>query len=116
MFTGRSESQQRDGSNEAYGVDGMFGFFDDLTINTYWARTRTRGRTADDSSYRGQLDYTADRYALQLEHLLVGNNFNPEVGFVRRRDMRRSFGSVRFSPRPSSIDVIRRFVWTGSLT
>ena len=116
MFTGRSESQQRDGSNEAYGVDGMFGFFDDLTINTYWARTRTRGRTADDSSYRGQLDYTGDRYGLQLEHLLVGNDFNPEVGFVRRRDMRRSFGSVRFSPRPNSIDVVRRFVWTGSLT
>ena len=116
MFTGRSESQSSNGSNEAYGIDGMFGFFDDLTINTYWARTKTKDSTTDDSSYRGQFDYAGDRYGLQLEHLLVGNNFNPEVGFVRRRDMRRSFGSIRFSPRPSSIDFVRRFVWTGSLT
>ena len=26
--------------------------------------------------------------------------FNPEIGFVRRADMRRHFGQVRFSPRP----------------
>ena len=31
------------GANDAYGVDGTFAFFDNLTINTYWARTRTDG-------------------------------------------------------------------------
>ena len=40
MFTGRSVSQLGVGSSEAYGVDGVFGFFDDLTINTHWARTQ----------------------------------------------------------------------------
>ena len=28
--------------------------------------------------------------------------------------MRRSFGEFRFSPRPQSIDLVRRFLWTGS--
>ena len=41
--------------------------------------------------------------ACSLEHLLVGDAFNPEVGFVRRRDMRRSFAEFRFSPRPRAI-------------
>ncbi len=115
MFTGRSDSVRSDGSNEAYGLDGTFGFYDDLTINTHWARTRTRGHYGDDTSYRAQLDYAGDRYGLQLEHLLVGDDFNPEVGFVRRRDMRRSFVEGRFSPRPANIGWVRRFVWTGSL-
>ena len=73
------------------------------TINTYWARTESDqplGPHGDDTSYRAQLDYTGDRYGLQLERLGVGDNFNPEVGFVRRDDMRRNFAQARFSPRP----------------
>ena len=114
MFTGRSVGLNGAGGNEAYGVDAIFGFYDDLNVNTHWARTRTDGRDGDDTSYRAHLEYAGDRYGAQLEHLLVGGDFNPEVGFVRRRDMRRSFGEFRFSPRPRSIDRVRRFVWTGS--
>ena len=114
MFTGRSVSIDGRGQNTAYGVDGAFGFFDDLTINTHWAQTRSEGRTGNETSYRGHLDYAGDRYGVQLEHLLVGDAFNPEVGFVRRRDMRRSFAEFRFSPRPRAIDWVRRFVGTGS--
>ena len=114
MFTGRSVSIDGEEQNTAFGVDGAFGFFDDLTINTHWAQTRSEDLTGDESSYRGHLDYAGDRYGVQLEHLLVGDAFNPEVGFVRRRDMRRSFGEFRFSPRPQSIEWARRLVWTGS--
>ena len=115
MFTGRSRHQLAEGSNAAYGVDGAFGFYDDLTINTHWARTRTEDLTGNDSSYRGHLDYAGDRYGVQLEHLLIGEDFRPELGFVRRRDMRRNFAEFRFSPRPASIRAVRRFVGTGSL-
>ena len=115
LFTGRSVSLGGEGSNEAYGVDGAFGFFDDLTINTHWARTRTPGLTDDDTSYRAQLAYAGDRYGAEMEHLLVGGNFNPEIGFVRRHDMRRSFGLFRFSPRPLSTAAVRKLSWTGSV-
>ena len=33
------------GSNRAYGLDGTFAFFDNLAINTYWAKTDTPGAT-----------------------------------------------------------------------
>jgi len=115
LATGRSVSEDAAGSNVAYGVDGTFGFFTNLSINTYWARSRTNGLTGNDHSYRAQLDYAGDRYGLQVEHLAVGEHFNPEVGFLRRRDMRRSFGQVRFSPRPANIPAVRKFSWTGSL-
>lgn len=116
IATARSLAQNSVGRNLAYGVDGIFGFFDNLTINTYWARTETDGRTGDETSYRTQLDYNGDRYGLQLERLSVGDDFNPELGFVRRDDMRRSFGQFRFSPRPRSMRSIRRFRYQAGLT
>jgi len=115
LFTGRSVGQSGAGTNEAYGVDGTFGFYDNLTINTYWARTSAETLSGQDTSYRTQLDYAGDRYGVQLERLVVGDNFNPDIGFVRRDDMRRSFGLFRFSPRPRSIKAVRKFSWSGSM-
>ena len=115
LFTGRSVSTHGDGSNEAYGVDGRFAFYDNLNINTYWARTHTPDRRVDEVSYRTQFDYRGDRYGVQLERLVVGTGFNPEVGFLRRDDFERSFGSVRFSPRMPSIAAVRKLSWEGRL-
>jgi len=115
MFTNRSVAQAGFGDNQAYGVDGAFSFYDNLAINTYWAQTRTGGIQDDDISYRGQLDYAGDRYGVQLERLAVGAHFNPEVGFVRRSDIRRNFGLFRFSPRPRSSKYVRKLYWIGSI-
>lgn len=113
IFTGRSVSTLGTGSSETYGLDGTFSFYDNLNINTYWAQTSTPGSRDDDVSYRAQLDYSGDRYGVELEHLIVGDDFNPEVGFLRRDDFERSFGSFRFSPRPQSIAAIRKLSWEG---
>jgi hypothetical protein len=115
LATDRSAGALGGGRNLAYGVDGAFGFFANLNINTYWARTRTDGLSGDDTSYRTQFDYNGDRYGLQLERLKVGEDFIPETGFVRRRDMRRTTGDVRFSPRLQRVDVIRKLLWSASI-
>jgi hypothetical protein len=115
MFTNRSVAQVGFGDNQAYGVDGTFSFYDNLYINSYWARTHTDGLSDDDISYRGQLDYQGDRYGAQVERLAVGAHFNPEVGFVRRSDLRRNFGLFRFSPRPRSSKRMRKLYWIGSI-
>ena len=115
IFTGRSVSTRGPGSNQVYGLDGTFAFYENLNINTYWARTQTAELGADEDSYRGQLDYDGDRYGMQLERLVVGNNFNPEVGFLRRDDFERSFGSARFSPRLHSVAAIRQLFWEGGI-
>jgi hypothetical protein len=116
LVTSRSLSRLGEGSNQAVGVDATFGFFSNLAVNTYLARTITEGLNGDDLSYRAQLDYAADRYGVQLERMSVGKDFNPEVGFVRRYDIRRNFGLFRFSPRPQSARVVRRYVSTGAMT
>jgi hypothetical protein len=103
------------GANQAYGADAAVVLSDVLAFNTYWARTHTDGLSGDDISYRAQLDYNADRYGLQIERLVIGDNFNPEIGFVRRDDMHRSYGQFRFSPRPRAIKAVRKFFYTGTL-
>jgi hypothetical protein len=114
LYTGRSIGQQG-GRNLVYGADGTFAFFDNLAINTYWAQTKTDGVSGQDVSYRAQLDYSGDRYGVQAERLVVDENFNPEVGFVRRRDLRKTAGALRFSPRPTNIKSIRKFSWTATM-
>jgi hypothetical protein len=115
LFTRRSVSTRGRGSNETYGLDGTFAFFDNLSINTYWAQTHTSGLGSDDNSYRAQLNYEGDRYGVLMERLVVGTDFNPEVGFVSRSDFERSFGAFRFSPRLLSSAAIRKLSWQGQL-
>jgi hypothetical protein len=115
LATHRTVGQGGRGPNTAYGLDGAFNFFNDLAINTYWARTDTEGLQGRDTSYRTQLNFPGDRWGVQIERLRVGDAFNPDVGFVRRPDIRRSLAEFRFSPRPRSLPKVRRFVWAGAV-
>ncbi len=115
IFTGRSVSTVGPGSNEVYGLDGTFAFYDNVNFNGYYARSHTPGLDADDASYQGVFTYNGDLYAFQLDHLLVGDNFNPEIGFLRRDDFRRTFTTGQYSPRPRSIRAVRQFTVGGSL-
>src|SRR5262249_1963976 len=66
-------------------------------------------------SYRSNLTYNGDRYGVVAEHMMVGGHFNPEIGFVRRSDFRRTFLQGRFSPRLQKQRAgIRRLIWQGS--
>jgi len=111
IFTNRSVSVRGDGSNRVFGVDGSFGITQDLQAGAYWARSETPSLTGGNESYQMALSHTGDLYGGSLSHLKVGEDFNPEVGFVRRTDFVKKTGSLRFSPRPSGIEAIRKVTW-----
>ncbi len=100
--------------NYAYGADANFQFLTDLQINAYVAKTDTPTRRGNDTSYKGRFDWNADRWGLQVDHLFVGEDFNPEVGFLRRKAFRRSYGQARFSPRPARWRGVRKVFYEGS--
>ena len=114
LFTNRSLAIEGDGSSQTYGADATFSFYDNVSLVAYVARTQTPGLESEDLSYQGQFTYAGDRYGFQADHLVVEDNFVPEVGFVRRDNFRRSYATGRFSPRPQSIDAIRQFRLEGS--
>lgn len=101
--------------NVAYGIDTTLNPLNELQLNGYWtATTGATGATDARSSYRGQLNWNADKAGLQLEHLFVGGHFNPEIGFLRRAAFRRTFAQGRFSPRPVKVRGIRKLYYEAS--
>ena len=115
MVTHRSATPGRVGSNLGYGLDATFSFYQNVRVDTYVAGTQTEGRSGDDLSYRGLFDYNGDRDGFMAERLVVEPNFLPEIGFLRRTDMRRNFVQTRFSPRPTRIPHVRKFTTQASL-
>ena len=115
MVTHRTATPGRAGANDGVGVDAALSFFQNVRFDAYLAATKTEGRDGDNLSYRGFFDYVGDKYGVQAERLVVEPNFLPEIGFVRRTDMRRNFGLARYSPRPRSIPNLRRITTQASL-
>ena len=115
MFTHRTATPGRVGMNDGYGIDTAMSFFQNVRLDAYLAATQTEARKGDNLSYRGFFDYNADKFGVQAEHLAVEPNFLPEIGFVRRTDMRRNFAQFRYSPRPRSVPNVRRLTAQASV-
>ena len=85
IYTRRAETGQA-GSGETFGVDGLYSPSAILNIAGYYAETRTPGLSLDQTSHLASFNYATDRYGLRVEQLGVDANFNPQIGFLRRRD------------------------------
>lgn len=105
--THRSRSVTGTGGNAALGLDTNLALSRNLNVLGYYAETRTPGRGSG-RSYRGRVDYEADRLGVQVERLAVGALFNPEVGFLRRSDFIQHLGQLRLSHRPGALAAVRR--------
>jgi hypothetical protein len=115
LATRRSPTAGDAGTNVAFGADAALLLTNSVEVNAYYALTDSPGSTDGQSSYRGRFEYNSDRYGAVADHLLVGAQFNPEIGFVRRTNFRRNIGSLRFSPRPSPNDWVRKLTWQASI-
>ena len=111
LFTNRSVAVSGEGANRAYGVDAAFAFFQNLELGGYWARTESEGLFGSNESWQSAMSYEGDKYGVSASYLDVGAAFNPEVGFLRRSDFAKASGSLRFSPRPASIESVRKLTW-----
>ena len=114
MLTNRSDAAAGPGSNQGYGMDVAMQFYQNVAFAGYYARTATTGVETDDDSYQAQFDYAPDRYGAHVEYLKVGDNFNPEVGFVARDNFRRTYATLRFSPRPKASKRVRKYTYQGN--
>jgi len=117
MLTNRSQSALVPGaSNLAFGGDASFSFFQNLNLGGFYSQSNTEGRTTDNTSHQQRAEWAGDRWGARFERLHVGNNFNPEVGFTRRRNFDRTYAQARFSPRPRRhFRGIRQFTYAAEL-
>jgi len=109
IATHRNKTVDYVGSNSLFGADAAFSFYENLNINAYYAASRTDELSGQEDSYQARISYGSDRYGFNISHLKVGDDFNPEIGFVRRDNIKKTSGRLRFSPRPVSISWVRKF-------
>jgi len=110
IATHRNISADGSGANSLYGVDGNFAPTEHIRFNTFYMATSEpdveTGHNA--ASYMGQFRYDTDLIDVTAERLYLGGDFNPGMGFVRRRDFTKNGGSLQVAPRPRGIEAIRQ--------
>jgi len=115
MVTHRSTTPGDGGSNQSYGIDGTFRFFENLAVTGYLARTEQDSFTRPSDSWRTTLELAEDLYGVRLELLSVDPDHKPGVGLARRTDFRKSAATLRYSPRPAGLPSVRKLTWELSL-
>lgn len=70
--------------NRTLGIDGRIGLGDAWTIDWWGAGTKTPGRTGDDLGFSARAAYTTRDWNNSARYVQLGEDFNPEVGFLNR--------------------------------
>ena len=89
--------------NRTFGADGRWGFGQNGVVSGFAARTETPGRQGEDHAYDMAVDYNAQAWRVRAGYMAMGDNFNPEVGFVRRTGFRKVDGGIFYTVRPDDL-------------
>lgn len=82
----------------------------------YGSKTRTPGKHGRDVFWAGEIVYPNDLLYLWYRWRIIGENYNPALGFMRRIGVRESAMGSNFRPRPKFGDIRQlsfRFYYTG---
>jgi hypothetical protein len=71
--------------NRTYAVDGRFGLGQYADISGFYAKTQSPHLNGKDNAFLFRTDYNSQKWSYRGAVSHVGSNFNPEVGFLKRK-------------------------------
>jgi hypothetical protein len=86
--------------NRTYAADANLRFLGNMIVNTYFARTDGPGAGGNENAARIQVGWRDRVWDASAFVKHVGDAFNPELGFVRRRGIRHGYATFGAHPRP----------------
>ena len=95
--------------NRAFAADGRLGIGTYGLISGFVARTATPGVSSDEYAVKINTAYDSPRWDLAAEYAEVGDNFNPEMGFLARKGYRFSQFRILRRYRPADLMGILEF-------
>ncbi len=103
--------------NRTYGVDGQWGIGEYGLVSAYVAQTDTPGLEGDDASWSLGGTWDSPDWSLGLTAVDIGENFNPEVGFINRSGgyqnlSARALRRIRFGSDSSLLELRPHFSYT----
>ncbi len=100
--------------NRAFGIDGKFNIYKELKFTGYLAKTSTPGINNRDWSGAADLYLNSDKWGFVLKYHDVGENFDPQIGFFPRTDIKRTSFNFFYSPRPDILKLRQSWFFTDS--
>ncbi len=99
------------GADFNYSTTKLFGN-KNLVINGSFAQSQTSdGINKKNIGYNASLAYHNDIIEYDMAIVGIQNNFNPEIGFIRRRNYRMYYTELQFNPRPKWLPFFRNLVF-----
>ncbi len=102
MFADRRSNLDAD-DNQTYAVDAQVGLGDQVTVTSYLAKTETPGLTESDIAWDVTGGVTTRAFRGNVTMQQIGEDFNPEIGFVPRRGHRYYQVFGMYNIRPSKV-------------
>ena len=102
--------------NRSIGFDSNFNVNDKFSFYVVGAGTFSPGKEGKRNNLAGNAGFRfqSDLWQYNLSFLNIDKDFNPEMGFVRRKDIRLTEGGLTFSPRFNQIPAIRKVLFTAN--
>ena len=88
--------------NRSYAVDARMGFGQNGLVNGFVARTQTPGLSGDQHAFQLGASHNTEKWRLGAGYAEVGDNFNPEVGFLSRDNGFRKVGILGEPEHPAA--------------
>ncbi len=85
--------------NRTFAVDGSFSFYDNFKLNGYLAKTLSPRLSGKDYNGFVEASWGSDLYFARGSFTDIGENFNPEMGFLQWTDIRKYNLQMTVSPR-----------------
>jgi len=110
MFVNRQGATSANGTayNRGAGIDAEFNFTDHYQLKAFLMETTTPGVRSSFLSGRIDSRFENDLWRFITVYEDIGSNFNPEVGFIERKDIRQYFGQLAYKPRPRFLPHVRQ--------
>ena len=97
--------QDADAYNRTLGLDFSYRPTREINIQGLWSRTFEADISGNSNAFFFGGDWRTNLFRLNGSYTDIGENFNPEVGFVQRTDVRRFRGDASYTPWPGKFGI-----------
>jgi len=89
--------------NRTYAIDGRLGIGEHTLLQAWVAKTDTPGLSGRDDAFALKYDFSSSTWSARAELTEVGEDFNPEVGFLSRNEYRKGSAFLMRRIRPDNL-------------
>ncbi len=97
--------QDADAYNRTAGLDFSYRPTREINVQGLWSRTFETDITGNSNAFFIGGDWRTNLFRLNGSYTDIGEDFNPEVGYIQRNDVRRFRGDASYTPWPNKFGI-----------